>query len=192
MLSFSLPSHPLSTGFYVAQAGAAFSYPHIGATQTEVSFPGFDHDRLRVVIGHGAADFGRARAAIRQWQMFPRPWTRILPLRPPVEAGTTVLMYARVLGLWWRNACRVVYTVDESSRFGFAYGTLPGHVESGEELFWVGMETDGSVWYEIRAFSRPRHWLARLGYPLVRYLQARFRRDSAAQMAAFIQQNGDL
>ena len=64
--------------------------------------------------------------------------------------------------------------------------TLPGHIESGEELFLVSRTSDGAVWYEIRAFSRPRHWLARLGYPLVRWLQARFRRDSARQMQAFV------
>lgn len=68
-------------------------------------------------------------------------------------------------------------------RFGFAYGTLPGHVESGEERFVVEWrEDDDSVWYDILAFSRPRHLAARAGYPLARGLQARFRRDSAAAM----------
>ena len=46
----------------------------------------------------------------------------------------------RAIGLWWLNACRIVYVVDESgpiSKFGFAYGTLPGHVESGEERFLI-------------------------------------------------------
>jgi uncharacterized protein (UPF0548 family) len=28
---------------------------------------------------------------------------------------------------------RVVYVIDEADRQGFAYGTLPGHPESGEE-----------------------------------------------------------
>ena len=187
MLTFSLPSFSVSETSYALQAQAPYSYPHVGATQSGIVLPGFDHDRLRLVIGHSAADFQQAKEAIRQWQMFPRPWTRILPQAAPITPGSTVLMFARVSGLWWRNACRVVYAIDEPGRFGFAYGTLPGHVECGEELFWVGMEADGSVWYEIRAFSRPRHWLARLGYPLVRYLQGKFRRDSARQMRAFIQ-----
>jgi uncharacterized protein (UPF0548 family) len=68
-------------------------------------------------------------------------------------------------------------------RFGFAYGTLPGHAESGEERFTVEWhEADGAVWYDILAFSRPRRLLARLGYPLARRLQKRFARDSAAAM----------
>jgi uncharacterized protein (UPF0548 family) len=36
-----------------------------------------------------------------------------------------------------RAPCRVVYVVDEPGRRGFAYGTLRGHAESGEELFLV-------------------------------------------------------
>jgi hypothetical protein len=39
-----------------------------------------------------------------------------------------------------------------------------------------------SVWYDILAFSRPNHVLTRLGYPIVRRLQKRFGRDSAASM----------
>ena len=43
-------------------------------------------------------------------------------------------------------------------------------------------QEDDSVWYDILAFSRPNHFLARLGYPIVRRLQRRFARDSAAAM----------
>lgn len=91
-----------------------------------------------------------------------------------------------VVGVWWRNHCRIAYVVDESghiSRFGFAYGTLPGHVESGEELFLIEWDRNtNSVSYQILAFSRPKHLLTRLGYPLVRRNQKRFGRDSATAM----------
>jgi uncharacterized protein (UPF0548 family) len=97
-----------------------------------------------------------------------------------------VAVVARLFGLWWLNACRIVYVVDEQGpvqRFGFAYGTLPGHAESGEERFTVEWrEAAGAVWYDIQAFSRPRQVLARLGYPLARRLQRRFARGSAAAM----------
>ena len=43
-------------------------------------------------------------------------------------------------------------------------------------------EQDAAVWYDILAFSRPQHFLARLGYPFARRLQKRFARDSAAAM----------
>ncbi len=97
-----------------------------------------------------------------------------------------VAILARSLGVWWLNACRIVGVVNDDGpvrRFGFAYGTLPDHVGSGEEQFLVewNQEKD-EVWYDILAFSRHRHVLARLGYPWMRRLQKRFGRESAAAM----------
>jgi uncharacterized protein (UPF0548 family) len=84
------------------------------------------------------------------------------------------------------NGCRVVYHVDSSNgeaRFGFAYGTLPNHAEAGEELFEVFVDpATEEVMFRIRASSRPRATLARVGQPIARALQARFRRDSGAAM----------
>jgi len=89
-------------------------------------------------------------------------------------------------GFFSLNACRIVYTLEEDGpikRFGFAYGTLAGHAESGEERFTVEWNReDDSVWYEILAFSRPGQMLARLGYPLSRSLQKRFAEGSKAAM----------
>ena len=89
-------------------------------------------------------------------------------------------------GVWWLNACRIVYVIDEAApfrRFGFAYGTLPDHAERGEERFTVEWRDDDSVWYDLLAFSQPRHWLARLGYPLTRHYQKCFGLDSLAAMS---------
>jgi Domain of unknown function (DUF1990) len=92
----------------------------------------------------------------------------------------------RAIGLWWLNACPIVYIVDEVgpiSKFGFAYGTLPGHVESGEERFLIVWNRgDNTVWFDIVAFSHPNHFLTRFVYPVVRRLQKQFGRDSAASM----------
>lgn len=55
---------------------------------------------------------------------------------------------------------RVVYLVDEPHRKGFAYGTLPGHPESGEEAFVVELHDGGAVTFAITAFSRPPTSLA--------------------------------
>ena len=77
------------------------------------------------------------------------------------------------------SAARVVYLVEEGRpvrRFGFAYGTLPDHVETGEERFTVEWhENDDSVWYDMLAFSRPQHPLIKLSSPLARMLQKRSR-----------------
>ena len=97
----------------------------------------------------------------------------------------------RMLGTWWLNACRVVYLVEEDGpprRFGFAYGTLPDHIEQGEERFLVEQDPDGVTWYDLSVFSRPRHLLARIGYPVARVMQRRFARHSQAAMQRTVQQ----
>jgi uncharacterized protein (UPF0548 family) len=100
---------------------------------------------------------------------------------PLLRPGDTARMR---MGLWpFRIPARVVYVVDEPGRRGFAYGTLPGHPERGEEAFVVERMADGSVWLVIRAFSRPAGPLIWLGYPIARLLQsvytARYRRALA-------------
>ncbi len=119
--------------------------------------------------------------------MFPAPWTVIVPATTPIARDEVVAVHVRILGLWWINAARIVYTLDEPRRFGFAYGTLPDHAESGEERFLVEWHDDDTVWYDLRAFSRPRHVLARLAYPLTRAYQRRFARGSKAAMERAVQ-----
>jgi uncharacterized protein (UPF0548 family) len=117
--------------------------------------------------------------------MFPEPWTHIGPAHAPIRGGETVAMQARAFGVWWLNAARIVYTIDEAApvrRSGFAYGTLEAHVEQGEERFSVELHADGNVWYDLRAFSRPRLLIVRLMKPLARRLQMRFVRESQMQM----------
>ena len=56
------------------------------------------------------------------------------------------------------------------------------HAESGEEWFGVEQRDDQSVWYEVLAFSREKHVLAKIGYLFTRWLQRKFRRDSGLAM----------
>ena len=64
-----------------------------------------------------------------------------------------------------RAPVRVVYLLDEPDRQGFAYGTLPGHPETGEEAFVLTRGADGRVTFAISAFSRPVSLLARVAGP---------------------------
>lgn len=70
-----------------------------------------------------------------------------------------------------RAPARVVYIIDEAARKGFAYGTLPGHPEDGEEAFIVEHRDDDSVWITIRAFSRPSSRFWRAVSPILRLVQ---------------------
>jgi uncharacterized protein (UPF0548 family) len=171
--------------FLDGQAILAFTYPAIGATASRPP-AGYVVDRTRIKLGEGAGTFAVAKAALRRWEHFRLGWVEAWSSETPVQTGQVVAVIARLFGLWWLNACRIVYLVDEEEsvkRFGFAYGTLPEHAESGEERFTVEWyEQDDAVWYDILAFSRPQQLLARLGYPFARRLQKRFARDSGTAM----------
>jgi uncharacterized protein (UPF0548 family) len=175
-------------------ADVPFSYDAVGQTRGDSNAAlGYTLDHNRQRLGEGEADFAAGCAALQAWQMFPRPWTRISPAGAPIRAGQTLAMQAHAIGVWWLNACRIVYVLDEHDavpdcrrRFGFAYGTLPAHVEQGEERFSVELREDGSVWYDVLAFSRPRYWPVRLAKALARRLQGRFVRESKAAMLAAV------
>ncbi len=66
---------------------------------------------------------------------------------------------------------RVVYVIDEPDRRGAAFGTLPGHPLSGEELFLVERRPDGSVWFTVRILSRPADGWWRAVSPFLRLAQ---------------------
>jgi uncharacterized protein (UPF0548 family) len=161
-----------------------FSYEPIGAAQRAPD--GYNVDETVVAIGRGQADFDRAKTALAAWKHFDVGWVQAIPAAPEPDPGTAVAVVIRHLGLWSLNGSRIVYGIGDRERgttFGFAYGTLLNHAEAGEELFEVSMDpSSGDVTYRIRPASRPRAPLARLGYPLVRMLQSRFRRDSGAAM----------
>jgi len=184
------PSREITLRFIDSQKNRAFSYSQVGATQAEPPdcFPeGFTVDHNRIRLGEGKRTYDCAVAALRSWKQFDLGWVIVVPSGLPLEAGTTVAVQARTFGVWSLSACRIVYVINEEKRFGFAYGTLPDHVEGGEERFTVEWQADDSVWYDILAFSRPRHPLAKLGKLLVRRWQKQFARESLAVMLAAAQ-----
>ena len=169
------------------QRDAQFSYAEVGASRENPGkVPGYTVDHNRVRLGYGEETFGRAIEALHAWKMFDLGWVRLLPSGAPVEVGTTVAVLARHHGFRSLNFSRVVYEVCGEDggvrRLGFAYGTLPEHAESGEERFVVEWHPDGSVVYDLYAFSRPNHLLSRLGHPFARGLQRRFARGSLGAM----------
>lgn len=185
-ISLQIPRPDSVAAFLAAENAQRLTYAPLAATRTGEKVAGHDNDELTALIGAGATDFERAKSALRRWAHFPPGWTAIRPVEAPIETGAPVAMFFRIMGCWWRNSCRIVYVLDEPDRYGFAYGTLPGHIESGEELFWVARRPDGRVEYGIRAFSRPRLLIVRLAYPLARCLQEKFRQDSAQAMRAAV------
>ena len=185
MLSLRKPGAESIRRFLTAQSKLELTYSDVGATAARPP-AGFVVDHTRIKLGEGMAVFQDARSALERWQQLDLGWLEAWPAATPIQTGQVVAIVARAIGLWWQSACRIVYVVDESGpirRFGLAYGTLPDHAGRGEERFLVEWDpADNSVWYDILAFSRPNYFLAWLGYPLVRRMQKRFGRESAAAM----------
>jgi uncharacterized protein (UPF0548 family) len=123
MPSLRKPSLVLVRTFLADQAKLDFSYPAVGATATTPP-PGYVVDHTRVRLGEGESVFTSATAALRRWVHFRLGWVEAWSPDPEIRVGTPVAVVARILGLWWLNACRVVYVVDESRgpvrRWGFA------------------------------------------------------------------------
>ena len=189
LFRLTFPTSAQLDALIIEQQNKLLSYPHnsnVGLTIEQKTPKGYRYDNNCLLLGRGEAVFNAACEAIKQWQMFPGGWAEIYARDTPLEVGKVVVMCAKVWGLWWLNCSRIVFTVNESNRFGFAYGTLKHHAESGEELFQVRMDDDGQVFYEILAFSRPRYWMARLAFPVARYHQRKFVQYSFQNMKNII------
>ncbi len=182
MFLVSKPSDIEVLKFIEASARSELSYAEVGATQGNAP-SGYVVDRNHTMIGGGAGSFEKAKTALHHWMMFDIPWVRLYWEDAPIEASQVVAILINHLGFYSLNAARIVYVIDEQNRFGFAYGTLAEHAESGEERFLVEVDPEsGDVFYDIFAFSKPKHLLAKMGYPITRRFQKRFAQQSMGAM----------
>ena len=174
---------------------ADFSYAEVGASRYDETFEtaddyNFDHNRI--IVGDGAEDYAKAVAAVKNWKMFDLSWVELHRSDTPIVVGENVAVLANHFGFWSLNASRIVYIIEENNRtverYGFAYGTLSEHGESGEERFTVEFHKEnGEVWYDLYAFSKPQHILAQIGFPIARMLQGEFAEDSKKAMLRAVQ-----
>jgi len=160
-----------------------FSYDAVGSTRYDETPQGYHRLEYRDRIGAGDEVFRRAGEALLGWRMHRAAGVPMTATDTPPTIGTNslgrlgagmVVGRLRTLSplgtLGLPVPCRVVWTVDEPDRIGFAYGTLDGHPESGEESFVVTREPDG-IYFTVRAYSRPATWYTRLGGPATRKAQ---------------------
>jgi uncharacterized protein (UPF0548 family) len=189
MFTLFEPSETQIVNFLAAQRDLPFSYPEVGASKNKIP-SGYPINHHRIQIGSGAEAFARAKNAIQNWTMYRLEWTRLFPENTPIVANEVVCVIVNHNLCWSLNPCRVIYVLEETGaveRYGFAFGTLPGHSEEGEERFTVEWRReDDSVWFELLAFARPHHILARLGFPLVGLFQRKCAGDSGRAMLAAV------
>jgi uncharacterized protein (UPF0548 family) len=147
---------------------APLTYEAVGATATTPP------DGYRLVNASRVVDrrdFATAVEDLLTWRVHQRAGLQVFASSPRAEPGAVVVMRLGVGPLALCIPCRVIYVVSEHDRHGFAYGTLPGHPESGEELFLLQRQEDGATSFTISAFSKAATLPARLGGPATSWIQ---------------------
>jgi uncharacterized protein (UPF0548 family) len=189
------PSDAKLAQILAAVGDARFTYDAVGATASAGDLPdGYHQVRVTRVLGRGEDVFAAAVDGIRRWQLHRRQGYRVAPDEPPIEVGTVVAVDVPLVAVHVIATCRIAWVVDEPDRFGFGYGTLPIHPESGEEAFVVERGTGetgaapGDVRLAITAFSRPRHALVRLAGPVARRQQAKATQGYLDALAAHVRE----
>lgn len=151
---------------------AELTYPEVGATRGELP-AGYHHLRRQAVVGAGTERFEQAARTLMGWGMQRGAGLRVRPSAATAAVGVVADQRLGVGRLAIAAPVRVVYVVDEPRRRGYAYGTLPGHAERGEEAFVVELDATDRVLLTVTAFSAPGSLLTRLGGPVARLGQVR-------------------
>ena len=148
-------------------AARPLTYTEVGSTAGRLP-AGYHHVQKSAAIGRGRRRFEEAAEKGMRWGMLRGAGLRVEATSEMAAVGSEVIVHLGPV----RAPCRVVYVVDEPDRRGFAYGTLPGHAESGEERFVVRYDpaTD-EVCAEVEAFSRHATWWSKLGSPVTSVIQ---------------------
>jgi uncharacterized protein (UPF0548 family) len=150
---------------------APFTYAEVGATGDAELPAGYLHGEWTEVVGSGREVFERVAAAILDWVPQRSVGLRVRATGSPGEVGTVVVLTAGLPRLGYDIPCRVVWASTTGDERGYAYGTLPGHPESGEERFTVRLTGTGDVVVAIRVFSRLATPAARAVPPVSRFVQ---------------------
>lgn len=167
------PTERALDALVVSQRELELSYSDVGVTATDLTPAGHHRHAWQRDAGAGQATFDRCAESIRTWAGHRTAGAIVHPADAPTEVGSVVSLALPVMGIWVTAACRVVWVVDEPDAFGFGYGTLPHHPESGEESFVVRRRQDGHVVVEIVAVSRPQTLLTKLSGPIGTFIQRR-------------------
>jgi uncharacterized protein (UPF0548 family) len=187
-----LLNHPTAEAVQRNAMRQELTYDEVGASLADRLPVGYHHTRSAVEIGVGEQAFTSGCAALRAWAGHAYLNIILTPQRSPLETDAVVVAKIPMGPVIVLAPCRIVSTITEPNRFGFAYGTLPGHPERGEESFVVRWDADDVVRFEVAAFSRPSTLLTRLGGPVPRWIQRRATRGYLEGVRGFVAAHSSL
>jgi len=150
---------------------AEVTYDHVGSTLAPASRAGRRPYVRQRVLGLGPDDFAAATERLRAWAPQRGIGSTVHPADAHIETGGTIVVELRRGPVAVVVPNRIVAVVDEPRRFGFAYGTLPGHPERGEESFVVELTVEDVVTGTVSVDASPATLPARLATPAVRLIQ---------------------
>ncbi|MCA1780915.1 MAG: DUF1990 family protein [Dermatophilaceae bacterium] len=142
------------------------TYPEVGESLGAGTPDGYRHNEQCVRVGKGRETFELAADAVMTWQIHRGAGLTVLASSERVEEGAVAVVRLNVGPIKIDGANRVVAVLDERDRRGFAYGTLDGHPEKGEQAFIVEIDGDETVTFTVRSFTKRASVLAFLGGPL--------------------------
>lgn len=133
-----------------------------GETAQDLGLDGWQITDRSLVLGQGRECFSHAVDRLFSWRAHESAGVKVQDLgedRLELKFGPTL------------SPCLVLERSLDNSQAVLVYGTLSGHVESGEEAFHIEMASDGTVTGRCVAFSRPAWIWARIGAPVARLVQ---------------------
>jgi uncharacterized protein (UPF0548 family) len=157
----------------VGQLHEDVTYDGVGQLRTGRIPDGYHRFSLSREFSDAPDALERAERSIRSWSAHRGAGVIVQPDVPALEPGVVMALAVRTFGIWITASCRVIEVVKTEHSFGFVYGTLPHHVEQGEESFMAHRNDAGMVRFQVEAFSRPGSWLTRLAGPIGPILQKR-------------------
>ena len=165
---------------------SSLTYDHVGSTMPDAAPTGRVVRVETLELGTGAGCFAAAVDGLRAWACHPGIGASVHPPDAPIDVGSTLLVVLPFGPISIVVPNRVVAVLDEPRRFGFAYGTLEGHQERGEERFVVEHLDDDRVVASIGLDAVAATTAARLVAPAVGVFQRLAVRRYLASLAATV------
>ena len=155
---------------------ATWTYPNVGVTRTGAAGAvpeGYRrlHVRHRLGSASGPGDLGRLGEALLTWQVHAAAGISMQASAPRAAPGVDAETRLGFGPLRPQTPCRVVWVEKTRDRVAFGYGTLPGHLFSGEEAFAIEQDDAGHLWLVATAVSCPQWRMLKPVGPLVRVVQ---------------------
>lgn len=156
-----------------AVVGAPLTYPEVGETLAGGTPSGYRHSEQCVRVGKGRQAFELAADAVMTWRVHRGAGLDVLASSDRAETDAVAVVRLALGPIRIAGPNRVVGVLDLPDRKGFAYGTLDGHPERGEQAFIVDIDDSEVVTFTVRSFTRRASLLALVGGPLNARIQDR-------------------